>query len=117
MRPCSWLSGEVANAQESSIVIGRPPGCPYYLCTHDVVMERPRHNDFREAKLTSGSTVGELAVSQSHVLPKQTHARGGQLCYSLARSPSEWMSIKMRLPLPTSPKNTTLRLSPASGQP
>src|SRR5262245_61970535 len=44
MRACSWLSGEVANAQESSIVIGIPPGCPHDLCACDVVMERPNAN-------------------------------------------------------------------------
>src|SRR5215831_17659336 len=41
MRACSWLSGEVANAQESSIVIGIPPGCPHDLCACDMVLQRP----------------------------------------------------------------------------
>src|SRR5262249_28365848 len=41
MRACSWLAGEGANAQESSIVIGIPPGCPPALCACDMVMERP----------------------------------------------------------------------------
>src|SRR5215472_17879409 len=38
MRACSWLSGEVANAHESWVVIGIPPGCPHYLCAYDMVI-------------------------------------------------------------------------------
>src|SRR5262249_48631619 len=41
MRACSWLSGEVANAQESSRVMGIPPRCPHDLYAGDAVMERP----------------------------------------------------------------------------
>jgi hypothetical protein len=41
------------------------------------MIAQPRHNDFREDKLTSGSIVGELAVSQSHILPQQTYELGG----------------------------------------
>jgi hypothetical protein len=74
---------------------------------------RPRHNDFREDTLTSGPTVGELAVSQSHLLPKQRHDRGGQPGHSLARSPLAWLAIKTRLPVPLSAKHPTLR-SPLS---
>jgi hypothetical protein len=41
-------------------------------------LPRARHNDFREGRLTSGPTVGELTVSQSHSMPKHTHELGGQ---------------------------------------
>ena len=64
--------------------------------------------------MTSGSTVGELAVSQSHRPPQQTHARGGQPYHSLARSPAAWRSIKRRWPSPLLRKSTTLRVSPSA---
>ena len=51
-------------------------------------------------------------ASQSRIRSTpERHNIGGQPCTSLARSTSEWMSIKSRLRLPTSPKTTAPRSS------
>src|SRR5262245_20938890 len=60
MRACSWLSGEVANAQESSRVIGIPPSCPHDRCACKVFMERPN------AKVVSEGTGHMSQHRKSH---------------------------------------------------
>jgi hypothetical protein len=42
-------------------------------CRATVCCTLPRHNDFREGKLTSGSIAGELATSQSRIVHSQMH--------------------------------------------
>jgi hypothetical protein len=71
----------------------------------------PRHHDFREGRLTSGSSVGELSKSQNHSMPEHEHQLGGQPYPSLARSSSDWMSIKSQQPWPTLLRNPMPRSS------
>jgi len=78
-----------------------------YLAVEETVRQ-PRHNDFRRDQLPSGSTVGELAISQSHMLPKQTHERRGQPCHSL---------LAMRQRAPCTSRTTQPRAALSLGLP
>src|SRR5215475_7107539 len=54
-----------------------------------VEISRCRHNDFREDKQTSGSTVGEIVVSQSHMPPPHDTRSAGAPSESVcARHPA-----------------------------
>src|SRR5262245_1497485 len=82
MRTCSWLSGEVANAQESSRVIGRPPGCPYDLCAHDVVMERPRPSDLHCAHISKSDALDNTCAKINAFWHKRLQCQSSQRCAS-----------------------------------
>src|SRR5262245_40512003 len=62
-------------------------------------------------RLTSGAIVGERATNQSHLMLTYAYQLGCQQCTSLARSMSEWISIKNPSLLHTLPRHTTLMSS------
>src|SRR5262249_13501333 len=71
----------------------------------------PRHNAFRWV----GCPPEEPRVSLPETRAascRNMHSLGGQPCTSLARFPSDGMSIKSRLPWRTLPKKTTPRSAP-----
>ena len=57
---------------------GTPDAVPSVCASSWSVLVGPRHNDFRDDQLTSGSIVGSLTVSQSHRMPEHTPELEGQ---------------------------------------
>jgi hypothetical protein len=55
------------------------------------------HHEVWEDQLTSSSTRGELATSQSEMMPSHLHELGGQPYHSIALFMSDGISIKKEL--------------------
>jgi hypothetical protein len=50
-------------------------GVDFFLASAVVSLQRPRHNDFREGRLTSGFPARERATRQSRIVHGHTHGK------------------------------------------